>query len=57
MKITNRFDSTGTTADRPRSGRPRMTTPRQDCTSTAGNIPGLHRNSSKTVRGLLAGLI
>ena len=64
-RLQNRLNARGTTTvDRPGSGRPRVTTPRQDqfiqrlhlrerfrpSTSTAGNIPGFHPISSKTVR-------
>ena len=40
-RLVNRFQKTGTVADRPRSGRPRKTTPREDrllTTSSRRNI-------------------
>ena len=57
----------GSTHNRPRSGRPRVTTPAQDrhirlrhlrdrfttATSTAAAIPGQHRISEQTVRNCL----
>ena len=62
-----RHNATGSVADRPRSGRPRVTTPAQDrfirlqhlrdrfqtATTTAANIPGLRRVSSQTIRNRL----
>jgi transposase len=66
-RLWNRFQQTGSTNDRPRSGRPRITTPGQDCyirvfhlrnrtvaaTATAVGIPGLRRISSQTIRNRL----
>ena len=57
-RLQNRVNARGTTTDRPRSGRPRVTTPRQvrfiqrirlrerfrPSTSTAGNIPWITLN-------------
>lgn len=57
-RLYARIRQTGTSADRPRSGRPRVTTPRQDryirlthlrhrfrtATETARNTPGTHNN-------------
>lgn len=62
-RLWNRFQTLNSTADRPRSGRPRVTTPRQDRliqlrharnrfevpARTAGDIPGLRRISRRTV--------
>ena len=62
-RLWSRFQQTGSTNDRQRSGRPRITTPVQDrytrvfhlrnCTvaasTTAAGIPGLRRISSQTV--------
>ena len=62
-KLWNTFQQTGSTNDRQRSGRPRITTPGQDryiwvfhlrnrtvsASTTAAGIPGLRRISSKTV--------
>jgi transposase len=64
---TNRFQQTGSTNDRQRSGRPRITTPGQDqyirvfhlrnrtvaTSTTAAGIPGLRRISSQIVRNRL----
>ena len=66
-RLWNRFQQTGSTNDRQRSGRPRITTPRQDryirvfhlrnrtvaASTTAAGIPGLRRISSQTVRNRL----
>lgn len=66
-RLSNRFNRTRSTSDRPRSGRPRVTTARQDryiqfvhlqdrfrpATVTARNIPGLQRISGRTVRNRL----
>ena len=68
-RLRERFGATGRTADRPRSGRPRVTTPGQDryivtshlryrfltATRTAHNTPGRHINriSAQTVRNRL----
>ena len=68
-RLYRRLRLTGTTNDRPRSGRPRVTTPRQDrfirlshlrdrfrtATETADQTPGLHNNriSDQTVRNRL----
>ena len=59
--IDRRYNNTGSTRDRPRSGRPRRSTPAHDryigvmhrtrfrtATSTASQIPGLRRISSQT---------
>ena len=67
--LRQRFQVTGRTADLPRSGRPRVTTPGQDryimnthlrnrfqtATGTAANTPGTHNNriSAQTVRNRL----
>ena len=64
-RLVRRLEETGATRDRPRTGRPRVTTPNQDCvihlthlrdrfqsaTQTAGTIQGRHnpRISAKTV--------
>lgn len=62
-----RFRQTGSTQDRPRTGRPRITTPAQDrfirlfhlrnrtvtATTTAASIPGLRRITAQTVRSRL----
>ena len=64
-RLERRFEQTGLTQDRPRSGAPRVTTPRQDrrirlqhlrerfrtATRTAAETPGRHNNriSAKTV--------
>lgn len=67
MRLWNRFQRHGSTEDRPRSGRPRITTPNQDryirvchlrdrtrtATATASSIPGLRRISAQTVRNRL----
>ena len=66
-RLWSRFQQTGTTNDRPRSGRPRITTRRQDryirvfhlrhrtvtATITAVGLPGGRRISSQTVRNRL----
>ena len=66
-KLWNRFQQTGSTNDRQRSGRPRIITPGQDryirvfhlrnrtvaASTTAAGIPGLRRISSQTVRNRL----
>ena len=66
-RLWNRFQQTGSTNDRQRSGRPRITTPGQDwyirsfhlrnrtvaASTTAAGIPGLRRFSSQTVRNRL----
>ena len=68
--LRRRFVQTGSTEDLPRSGRPRVTTPAQDCyilnqhlrsrfltaTATASVTPGTHtpRISAQTVRNRLA---
>ena len=65
-QLRQRFQATGRTEDRPRSGRPRVTTRGQDCyirnthllnrfqtaTATAANTDGTHNNhiSAQTVR-------
>ena len=63
-RLWRRFQTTNSTADRPRSGRPRVTTPRQDHmirlrhlrnrtenpANTAVGIPGLRRISRRTVQ-------
>ena len=63
-RLWNRFQQTGSTNDRQRNGRPRITTPRQDryipvfhlrnrivaASTTAAGIPVLRRISSQTVR-------
>ena len=63
-RLWNIFQQTGSTNDRHRSGRPRITTPGQDrfirvfhlrnrtvaTSTTAAGIPGLRRISSQTVR-------
>jgi transposase len=63
----NRFQQTGSSNDRPRSGRPRITIPGQhryirvlhlrnrtvSASTTAVGIPGLRRISSQTVRNRL----
>ncbi|XP_046557417.1 uncharacterized protein LOC124266660 [Haliotis rubra] len=62
MRLWNRYQHQGTTRDRPRSGRPIVTTRGQDryirlrhlrnltttASSTASNIPGLRRISAQT---------
>ena len=67
-RLWQRYLTTNTTADRPRSGRPRVTTPRHDrfirlChlrnrfetpSHTASVIPGMRRISPRTVRRRLA---
>lgn len=67
-RLWNRFQTFNATADRPRSGRPRITTARQDQVirlrhlrdrfqtpqQTAANIPGLRRISHRTVSRRLA---
>jgi transposase len=66
-RLWNRFQQTGSTNDRQRSGRPHITTSRQDryirvfhlrnrtvaASTTAAGIPGLRRISSQTVRNRL----
>ena len=66
-KLWDRFQQTGSTNDRQRSGRPRITTPGQDwyirvfhlrnrtvaVSTTAAGIPGLRRISSQTVHNRL----
>ena len=66
-RLWNRFQQTGSTNDRQRSGRPRITTPGQDryirvfhlrnrtvaASTSAAGIPGLRRISSQTVRNWL----
>ena len=68
-RLRNRYTTTGRTADRPRSGRPRVTTDRQDryivlqhlrnrrrnAVQTARETPGRHNNriSDQTVRNRL----
>ena len=66
-RLWNRFQQTGSTNDRQKSGRPRITTPGQDryirvfhlrnrtvaASTTAAGIPGLRRISSQTVRNWL----
>jgi len=65
-RLWQRFSQTGTTSDHPRSGTPRVTTPREDrrirllhlcnrfvpATVTARNLPG-RRISAQTVRNRL----
>ena len=65
--LWRRYNGTGTVRDRPRSGRPRVTTHAQDrfirlrhlrdrfttATSTSTQIPGLRRISGQTVRNRL----
>jgi transposase len=62
-RLRNRFQQTGSTNERQRSGRPRITTPGQDrcirvfhlrnrtnaASTTAARIPGLLRISTQTV--------
>jgi transposase len=52
-RLWNIFQQTGSTNDRHRSGRPRITTPGQGRTvatsTTAARIPGLRRISSQTI--------
>ena len=66
-RFWDRYQQQGSTHDRPRSGRPRVTTPAQDrhirlrhlrdrfttATSTAAAIPGQRRISDQTVRNRL----
>jgi transposase len=66
-RLWDRYQQQGSTHDRPRSGRPRVTTPAQDrhirlrhlwdrfttATSTAAAIPGQRRISDQTVRNRL----
>ncbi|XP_071105362.1 uncharacterized protein [Haliotis cracherodii] len=66
-RLAARYNQTGTTNDRPRTGRPRVTTPAQDRyirvlhlrdrtatgDSTAARVPGLRRISGQTVRNRL----
>ena len=66
-RLWARYNATGSTRDRPRSGRPRITTPAQDryirllhlrdrfktASSTVNQIPGLRRVSSQTIRNRL----
>ena len=68
-RLYTRLMLTGTTNDRPRSGRPRVTTPRQDrfirlsqlrdqfrtATETTDQMPGLYNNriSDRTVQNRL----
>ena len=66
-RLCSRFQQTGSTNDRQRSGRPRITTPGQDryirvfhlrirtvaASTTAAGIPGLRRISLQTVRNRL----
>ncbi|XP_048245276.1 uncharacterized protein LOC125376897 [Haliotis rufescens] len=63
-RLATRYNQTGTTHDRPRTGRPRVTTPAQDRyirvlhlrdrtatgESTAARVPGLRRISGQTRR-------
>ena len=67
-RLWNRYRTTNSTADRPRSGRPWVTNNRQDRlirlrhlrnrtenpSNTATSIPGLHRISQRTVQRCLA---
>ena len=67
-RLWNRYRTTSSTADRPRSGRPRVTNNRQDRlirlrhlrnrnenpSNTATSIPGLHRISRRTFQRRLA---
>ena len=66
-RLWDRYQQQGSTHDRPRSGRPRVTTPAQDrhfrlrhfrdrfttATSTAAAIPGQRRISDQTIRNHL----
>ena len=66
-RLWNRFQQTGSTNDRQRSGRPRIITPGQDryirvfhlrhrivaTSTTAARIPGLRRMTSQTVHNRL----
>lgn len=66
-RLWNRFQRFQTAEDRPRSGRPRITTAAEDrnirlyhlrhrtvtATSTVGNVPGLQRVSAQTIRNRL----
>ena len=63
-RLLQRYQQSGSTADRQRSGRPRITSAAQDCyirvlhlrnqTMTArSNVPGLRRISAQTVRNRL----
>lgn len=66
-RLVARYNQTATTNDRPRTGRPRVTTPGQDryirvlhlrdrtitAESTAARVPGLRRISGQTVRNRL----
>lgn len=66
-RLWDRFQTTGSTADAPRSGRPRVTTPAQDrfirlrhlrnrflpASSTVQALPGARRISDQTVRNRL----
>ena len=66
-RLWRRYNQLGTTRDRPRSGRPRVTNAAQDryirvfhlryrtvpATHTAGNVPGLRRISAQTIRNRL----
>lgn len=66
-RLWQRYLQTGTSNDRPRTGRPRITTAQQDryirilhlrnrtvtATQTASSIPGLRRISAQTVRNRL----
>ena len=70
-RLRQRFQTTGHTEDRPRSGRPYVTTRDQDryirnthlrncfqtATATAANTPGTHNNriSAQTVRNRMRG--
>ena len=66
-RLWHRYNQFNSTNDRPRSGRPRVTTPAQDrfirlfhlrhrfavATATAGQVPGLRRISEQTIRNRL----
>ena len=66
-RLWNRFNTTGSTDDRPRPGQRRATTPRQDryirrihtrerfqfATITARTLPGRRRVSAQTIRNRL----
>ena len=66
-RLWNRFQRFQSAEDRPRSGRPRITTAAQDryirvhhlrhrtttATNTAGQVPGLRRVSAQTIRNRL----
>ena len=70
-RLWQRYQQSGSTADRQRSGRPRITTAAQDryirvihlrnrtvtATETASNIPGLRRISVQTVRNRLREMV